>query len=224
MEHDDVLSPVASYYEQRLRAHGPTARGVDWNSPESQCLRFAQLLRAIDPPRRFTINDFGCGYGELAMYLAAEGYDATYVGYDVSPAMIEAASEYTHSVSRCRFTTEIDELAPADYTVASGLFNVKLDATDARWEEYVWDTIRHLRELSTRASAFNMLTAHADADRMRSDLYYADPATTIDRCIRTLSRHAAVLHDYGLYEFTVVVRTEPSASITASTSSSVSSG
>ena len=38
-----VLSAVRDYYSDKVRQHGATARGVDWNSEETQELRFSQL-------------------------------------------------------------------------------------------------------------------------------------------------------------------------------------
>jgi SAM-dependent methyltransferase len=208
-DRDELLSAVETYYTGRLREHGASARGVDWNSTESQHLRFAQLVRCLDPRSPFSINDFGCGYGELAVYLSQHGLDTMYIGYDISSGMIDAAREHTRGMSGCTFTGKVEELSVADYTVASGLFNVKLETPATTWEDYVWETIALLHAHSSRAFAFNLLTAHSDTDRMRADLFYADPAAVLDRCVRLLSRHAAVVHDYGLYEFTVVVRREP---------------
>jgi SAM-dependent methyltransferase len=205
---DDLLASVEAYYSGRLREHGVGAQGVDWNSTESQHLRFAQLVRCLAPAGPFTINDFGCGYGELAVWLRARGLDAGYTGYDLSPAMVAAAEEHAAGAT---FTTNVETLPVADYTVASGVFNVKLEAASSEWEEYVWDTVALLHERSARAFAFNMLTGHSDEDRKRPDLYYPDPGAVLDRCIRTYGRHAALVHDYGLYEFTVVVRREPLA-------------
>ena len=37
-------------------------------------------------------------------------------------------------------------------------------------------------------------------------LYYADPGRLFDLCKRRYSRNIALLHDYGLYEFTILVR------------------
>ena len=37
---------------------------------------------------------------------------------------------------------------------------------------------------------------------MRADLYYADPRAFFDLCKRHYSKQVALLHDYGLYEFT----------------------
>ena len=69
MNYERILDPVQHYYDQKIQAHGATHRGVDWNSPESQRLRFIQLLKVIELSQPFTINDYGCGYGALAAYL-----------------------------------------------------------------------------------------------------------------------------------------------------------
>ena len=42
-----LLHEIANYYTQKLAEHGTTSRGVDWNSAESQVLRFEQLARII---------------------------------------------------------------------------------------------------------------------------------------------------------------------------------
>ena len=59
---------------------------------------------------------------------------------------------------------------------------------------------------SRRGFAFNLLTSYSDVDRRRPDLYYADPLAYFDHCKRTFSRNVALLHDYGEWEFTILVR------------------
>ena len=198
------MTAVERYYSGRFAEHGATARGVDWNSPESQELRFQQLLRVTDrEPGRFSLIDFGCGYGALAAFLRAGALDVDYRGYDLSESMLEHA-RLKHPDST--FVGSVDELAPADYTVASGIFNVKLDVSTDDWREYVLATLETIAHLTRKGFAFNMLTSYSDADRMRDDLYYGDPRFFFDLCKREYSRHVALLHDYGLYEFTMIVR------------------
>jgi SAM-dependent methyltransferase len=204
---DHVLEPVARYYAGKLRAHGTTARGVDWNSPDSQDQRFTELLRVVRGDRNASINDYGCGYGALAARLRRDGYRGSYCGYDVAPEMVHAATTLADVLDDCRFTSDGGELTAADYTVASGIFNVRLEASVDAWERHVRDTIDRMAALSLRGFAFNMLTSHADADRMRDDLYYADPAVWLTYCLRRFPRSVALLHDYQLYEFTMLVRT-----------------
>jgi len=67
-------------------------------------------------------------------------------------------------------------------------------------------TLDALDRTSYRGFAFNCLTCFADADKMRDNLYDADPCAFFDLCRRRYSHHVALLHDYGLYEFTVLVR------------------
>jgi SAM-dependent methyltransferase len=180
---------------------------VDWNSEESQELRFDQLLRVAEGQQdRFSINDFGSGYGALVPYLARRGLEATYRGFDVSGSMLEYARQEHEDPPRIIFLAGEDELEPADYTVASGIFNVRLDVSDEDWREYVLRTLESIARLSTHGFAFNMLTIYSDADKMRPDLYYGDPAFFFDHVKRRYARNVALLHDYGLYEFTVIAR------------------
>jgi cyclopropane fatty-acyl-phospholipid synthase-like methyltransferase len=206
LKHGEVLRKVGDYYTARLAAHGATHRGADWNSEESQDLRFEQLLKVVDPSGKFSINDYGCGYGALALFLAASGRSFEYHGFDISQAMIATARSVTMSVEGCTFCDDLSLVRPADYTVASGIFSVKLDIDEAKWKEYVIDTIAVIAAKSTKGFAFNMLTRYSDADRMRRDLYYADPHFFFDHCRERYSRYVALLHDYPLFEFTILVR------------------
>ena len=205
----DVLAAVERYYSAKVDEHGCTPTGVDWNSTESQELRFAQLLQVCEPRRRFSLNDYGCGYGALVLFLERHGYDVSYCGFDISETMLAHAREALSGRAWARFVAADDELTPRDYTVASGIFNVKLDASDEAWSEYVLATLDRLDALSTHGFAFNVLTSYSDTELMRDHLYYADPRVLFDHCKRRYSRHVALLHDYGLYEFTILVRRAP---------------
>lgn len=201
-----ILDQVGAYYSEKLSEYGATARGVDWNSEESQRTRFDQLLKVCQHSREFSIVDVGCGYGALSAYLHECGYDFHYQGIDVSETMIDSARSLHEDCPGCSFTASRRDLQSADYAVASGVFNVKLEIPERDWRDYIFETIEELNELGTRGFAFNMLTAYSDADRMRPDLYYGDPGAYFDLCVQHFSRWTAALHDYGLYEFTIVVR------------------
>ena len=184
MSADQLRGQARVYYDNKQRAHGPTPAGVDWNSQESQELRFALLAHLWRDESEARILDYGCGYGALADYLRARGHRGAYVGFDVSEAMAEAAHARVASLPACRVTARRQDLEPADYAVASGVFNVKQDATDDAWREYIWETVADLAALGTRGFAFNALTAYSDADKRRPDLFYADPLEAFDRCKR----------------------------------------
>src|ERR1700730_3876102 len=126
MSYDAIRIQVEKYYAGQVAAHGPTALGVDWNSAESQRLRFAQLVKVIDHSEPFTINDYGCGYGALVDYLEENKFVFDYCGFEISPVMVSEARQ-AHSSARVMFVNQEADLRPADYTVASGIFNVRLE-------------------------------------------------------------------------------------------------
>lgn len=202
-----LLSAVERYYTDKVRTHGATPEGVDWNGEHSQSVRFDQLLAVADSLEgELSVLDYGCGYGALVEAIAQRGPAFRYQGYDVSTAMVEQARVRTAGDQRVSFTDDAAALEPAAVTVASGIFNVRLETPPDEWERYVLETIDRMVAMSTHGVAFNALTSHSDPDRMRSYLHYADPARMLDHCLRHYSRDVTLRHDYELYEFTVLVR------------------
>lgn len=206
MSFEGIRDQVEQYYTAKVVAHGPTPCGVDWNSVESQRLRFAQLLKLVDSEQPFSINDYGCGYGALAGYLEENKYRFDYRGFDISEKMIAIARQSYSGRPQMTFSQDEAELEVADYTVASGIFNVRLETPVDDWANYVLDTLELLNKLSRVGFAFNILTKYSDAEFMRPNLYYADPLFLFDHCKTHFSRFVALLHDYPLYEFTLLVR------------------
>lgn len=202
----NLLAGVANYYSTKLTEHGQTARGVDWNGEESQELRFQQLCKVIDQDMDFSVNDLGSGYGALYEYLRDRYQQYTYHGFDVSEDMIKAAKKRNGQAVNANFTVAAEPKGSADYGIASGIFNVRLELTDRHWSQHLEATLDVLNRTSRKGFAFNCLTSYSDVDKMRDYLYYADPCVVFDLCKRRYSRQVALLHDYGLYEFTILVR------------------
>lgn len=206
MTHEALREQARQYYDARLAQHGATPAGVDWNSQASQERRFRELAHLWDDEPDAGVIDYGCGYGALATYIRGRGHRGPYTGFDVSEPMVAEADRALEGLPGCLVTARRDDLAPADYAVASGVFNVKQDVPAEAWAAYIRDTIDDLAALGRRGFAFNALTLYSDADRRRPDLFYADPIEYFTYCRQRFSRHVALLHDYPLYEFTIVVR------------------
>lgn len=203
----ELLSEVANYYANKLALHGDTPRGVDWNGEESQYIRFAQLCKVIEADQAaFSLNDLGCGYGALLDFLAQNYDTCEYLGLDISTDMIQAASQRHAAHLQARFLVSAVPDQIADYSVASGVFNVRQERSDAEWYAYLTSTLDVLDRSSRHGFSFNCLTAYSDEHKKRDYLYYADPCQLFDLCKRRYSRQVALLHDYGLYEFTILVR------------------
>jgi len=203
---EPLLQSVADYYTDKVARFGASARGVDWNSADGQRLRFSKLLRVTeDDEAPFSLDDYGCGYGALFTHLETLGCKVDYLGFDVSPRMVEQARA-VHCAQPGRFLTGSRSPRTADYAVASGIFNVRLSVPVDEWERHILEMLDLMHHSSIRGFAFNCLTDFSDPPFRRDHLYYAKPGFYLDLCLRRYSRTVALLHDYGLYEFTVLVK------------------
>ncbi|MEO5887716.1 MAG: class I SAM-dependent methyltransferase [Anaerolineales bacterium] len=206
MSESSELNKVKKYFADKLQVHGATHRGVDYNSTEAQKARFFQLIRVMDSSVKYSLLDFGSGYGGMYDYLLQLGHTLHYVGYDIAGPMILKGRELHPNNPDCWFTNKIEEIPVVDYAVVSGTFNMKLDADHNAWTKIVIEAINQMNAHASKGIAFNMLTKYSDADKMRPDLYYGDPCFFFDHCKRNFSRNVALLHDYSLYDFTIIVR------------------
>lgn len=205
----NTLDSVVNYFNNTYQKHGAVAEGVDYNSTDAQVMRFAQLEKILDvvsKSERFSILDYGCGYGAFPYYLKERGYTFDYVGYDISTELITAANANPSKESSWHFTDKLDSLKPVDFTIACGVFNIKLEANVQQWQDFFLQQLEKLNSLSKRGFSFNTLTSYSDADKMADHLYYPDPKEVFDYCINNFSRNVALLHDYKLYDCTYLVR------------------
>lgn len=203
----EELRIAAEYYSQKVRDFGATPKGVDWNGEDSQFNRFAQLSRVFNDFKG-SCADVGCGYGAYLEYLdAINASEIKYSGYDLSKEMIDAAKEAHPSYSdQFHLINSIKEIPVVDYAVASGIYNVRQDIGDEKWKSYIFESLQEMNSICTKGFAFNVLTSYSDADKKRDYLYYASPEDFFKFCKTEFSRNVALLHDYDLYEFTIVVK------------------
>lgn len=197
------------YYKSKIAEFGADARGLNWKDEQAQLIRFEQLVKIIGDPAPFTINDVGCGFGDLYPFLQTGKFPVSlYRGYDISAEVIGVARERFREQPGCSFylSGNGQEIVTSDYTVASGIFNLKFNSSPEDWLQYILKNLEQLFGSSTKGLACNFLTSYSDPDRMRADLYYTDPCFIFDHCKRNLSKNVAILHDYNLYDFTLLVR------------------
>jgi len=201
---------VRDYYSGTIERHGPTPLGVDWPNAASQYLRFVQLLKVCDFARPFSLNDFGCGYGALLEYLAMRhaGADVAYRGVDVSAPMIATARARWAGSRHVKFAVGARCGQIADYSIASGLFNIRLGHPVADWETYVEAILRDMRASSRIGIAVNFMLPHDDKPT-EDELYRTEPQRWARFCRRELGCRVQLLGDYGLREFTLLIRMKP---------------
>lgn len=203
-----MINPsLKDYYDRNLSQHGVTAQGVGWKNQEAQTVRFEELLKVIYSNDNFSLNDLGCGTGDLLPFLKSRFSSVQYKGYDVMQEMIsQAKGRFPSEASSFTIIKESSEIHTADYTVASGIFNLKFDVTEQSWKDYILSTLHTMDENSEKGFSFNALTSYSDAEYMKPELYYADPRWLFDYCKRNFAKNVALLHDYSMYDFTILVK------------------
>ncbi|MCX8490243.1 MAG: methyltransferase domain-containing protein [Cyclobacteriaceae bacterium] len=199
-----MIDQLNTYYRANLASHGASAKGVGWKNEEAQQVRFEQLQKVIYTDN-FSINDAGCGVGDLVSSLRSVHHNVTYRGYDLMPEMVDGAK--TKFPDEQFFLVKaLDEMQVADYSIASGILNLKFDHSELKWKEYILETIAILDQKSRLGFSFNALTKYSDTEFMKPELYYSDPLWLFDYCKIHFAKNVALLHDYSQYDFTILVK------------------
>lgn len=200
-----VHSRIEAYYGARVRRFGATPEGVDWTCRPTQELRFVKLLMLCDFSQPLSINDIGCGYGALAGFISQRHprVPVDYLGVDLSADMIEQA-RLGPAARRTRVQFEVGAQASrsADYSLASGIFNVQLDIPTTSWEASVMRTLAQMVSTSNKGFAVNFLSTHRSA--LAQGLYAADPSRWAAFCEAEFSARVTVVSGYGMPEFTLL--------------------
>jgi SAM-dependent methyltransferase len=205
---DPTLAAITDTYTDWLATYGAdSSRGVGWHDPQMQALRFDVLALVMEGAEAVTVADFGCGTGALFTRLDERADPPPlggYIGYDLVPAMVEAARGL-HTDPRARFEvgTAVDE--EVDYVMASGAFSMRGGLEDAEWETHVQAVLQGLWERSRRGLGFNLFAR--GTEDFKPVMYAGDPETWARWCSRSLPGALVALR-YGppLQDFTVLVR------------------
>lgn len=213
---DAIDLGINRYFSNTLKQHGVSAKGADWRDEDAQELRFRQLCQIFNQATRqpkstasqdiVRMVDYGCGYGALLQYLERNGSAVDYLGLDITPDMVKAARELHKDRNNCRFEEASRLVEETDYTLCSGTFNIMPEGLEKDWQSYVVSCLDNICDFSLRGFAFNLLTSYNDADKVKPHLYYGDPLFFLDLCLSRYSRNVALLHDYGAFEFTILVK------------------
>lgn len=205
-----VHADIARYYSERVLRYGSTPLGVDWTCIASQELRFVQLMKLCDFSVPFSLNDVGCGYGALVGYLARRYSNPRigYLGIDLVEPMISRARRLWRAHNWATFVTRKASPRSADFSVASGIFNVKLDQPRHRWERFVALTLDDMHATSRKGFAVNFMVARPGraGDRRGRSLYRSAPEKWSRHCEQEFGSSVEILDGYGQQEFTLLVQ------------------
>jgi len=202
------------YYEGLLAEHGESYLALDWNSKESQKLRY-QVLKEIFVYGRKASNisalDVGCGFGDFYGFLKAEKllsrHRIRYTGYDISAKLLEVAKKrYSGARFEHRDIMEDRNVPGSDYIFCSGVFNIRTQDPGSHLE-FVKSMLLRMYDLVNYGVAANFLSEGAlpisDPEDINSGRYYYFRPDDILSFCRFVCGRFILRHDYHPGDFTV---------------------
>ena len=149
----------SSFYQSAYKKHGITARGLNWNSEESQKIRFDIITSFLqDELSTCSIVDAGCGFGDLYFYWQENGLHVkSYVGVDSVKNSIQICTERLPKISfTCKDVLK-DDLPYADWYIASGTLNILNDFQ-------TWLFLEKILAYSNKGIIFNILEGNKKSE------------------------------------------------------------
>lgn len=202
------------YFEGLLDQHGENHLALDWNSPNSQKLRYQvikELLVYGHKSANISVLDVGCGFGDLYGFLKAEGLlkrqRIKYRGVDIAPKIINVAKKkYADANFLVQDVLADRSIKKVDYVFCSGIFNIRtMDRVDHF--EFVKNMLLRMYDLVNYGVAVNFLSEGAlplsDPEDLNSGRYFYFQPEEIVKFCRFFASRQILRHDYHPGDFTV---------------------
>lgn len=165
------MSDDRAHWDEQAETVG--ARLAAWSEPEdrtTECLQ--NILTGVTMKDGRVYVDLGCGWGRLTIPLSQRFPGAVLVGFDVSPAMMEA--RYQMKENRMGPAYEAipgDGSLPTKASFVSGVYSMLMfqHVTDEVMERYIYSVANALRSTGWFRFQFVEGSISADRDRRRSN-------------------------------------------------------
>lgn len=192
---------VIEIFNEALQKYGISSSSVLWNDPQSQYFRFSELIKHIDlhDPNK-SLLDIGCGNCELYKYLNFSGFRGTYTGYDINEKLLNQAKIRFRNINvKCVDILNDDTSGKYNYVLMSGLFNTNAGQST----EWTYSFIKKMFALCLDSTAFNAISTFVNYKQ--DEMYYLDPLSTVNYCIKELSPRVTLCHHNLPYNYTITI-------------------
>lgn len=201
------------HYENCLKQHGPNSKGMDWPNPDDLNKRFRVLTDLVfnfsdKKNEKLDLTDLGCGVGLLVDYLTENNLMdlVNYNGIDISPVMIEFASQRLQ-----QYKFEVRDILKkklkencTDYIIMNGVFTEKRELSHDQMFDFFTQMITETYKCVRKGIAFNVMSTNVDWQR--NDLFHLGLDQLTGFVTNKLTRNIIIRMDYGLYEYTVYLK------------------
>ena len=191
-------------YDLASSNHGICSAAVKWDNPQTQYLRFAELVKYLDLyDQKKSVLDVECGNAELYKYLNHQGFRGDYTGYDINSSLLQQARHGFPGINV--FQHDINQqvvLSEFDYVLSSGVFNLDFGQS----LKFIHDFITNMFSHSRHVLVFNAISTHVNYRDQQ--MYYIDPSQIFRFCLENLSKRIVLSHGLLPFNYTIAIYKE----------------
>lgn len=211
MEYTKVIKNSNKRYDERGEKYPFSSKAVFWDDPQTQYLRFHEIIKHLSLEVNSTILDIGCGNAELYKYLNFNGFKGYYKGLDINQCLLDQAIHLYPKINVEKIDILEQEISDSfDYVVLSGLFNLNY-GQDIVWVEKM---LTSMFALANKKVVFNAISTYVNFQQ--DEMFYINPTSILDFVLKNLSSHVTLEHGFLPYNFLISIdKTKPWKSINA---------
>lgn len=207
---DADIGRIVRAYERRLAEHGFDVAALKSGGLGKQFVRHS-VHAGMFPLKGRRVLDVGCGIGMFYRFLKNSGAEiGAYTGIDI----VEPFLEYNRNVyPEARFlkldifSDPVADLEP-DVVFMSQIFNARYERADNG--AVARAAVTRMFEAAREGVVVDFMSIYVDY--REPEHHYFEPEEML-RFGKSLTRYAALHHDYLPFEFTLVLRKEPSIAL-----------
>lgn len=172
-------------------------------------LRYQQISKVFEGDQNISIHDIGMGLSDYYFYLKQyiPMLKFEYSGSDIlEEYCVESKIRCPDQYFYLRDISEKPYQDRYDYIIMSGLFHQRRNTTIPQWERYSHSLISNAFAMCNKGIAFNYITSFVDF--YQTEVYYCNIPKLLNFIVDRLSRYFVILHNYALYELTILVYRE----------------
>jgi len=199
-KHKQIIENSNKHYDERSEQFPLTSSAVFWDDPQTQYLRFHEIVKHLSMESDSTVLDIGCGNAALYKYLNFNGFRGQYKGLDINESLLVQAQTLYPKIDVQKLDILEQEISGKfDYVVLSGLFNMNY-GQDMSWVEKM---LAAMYGLASKKMVFNAISTYVNFKQ--EAMFYLDPLAIMDFSLKNLSSRVTLEHGVLPYNYLMVI-------------------
>jgi len=197
-----VEKKIVKVYNDAFKEFGvDDRRSILWTK-DKQDMRFELLLGESFKRSNMSLLDYGCGFGDLNLFLKKHYYDLKYSGCDINKNFINNAKKINPENELFLIESSKDIKNNYDIILISGTFNVLCLDSHLSMKEYVFEQLLYLFTKTNYMLSVNFLSHLTDKEYRYDGHFYLNPTDLYDFAVKNITKRVFMDASSLPYEIT----------------------